>query len=45
MENIFSTHSKFIKPDHVYIFPETVVCFIIYQIPLDHMEAHTLDPD
>ena len=22
--------------------PETVVCFIIYPIALDHMEAHTM---
>ena len=25
--------------------PETVVCFIIYSIALDHMEAHTMNPD
>ena len=25
--------------------PETVVCFIIYPIALDHMEAHTMNPD
>ena len=25
--------------------PETIVCFIIYPIALDHMEAHTMNLD
>ena len=25
--------------------PETVICFMIYPIAFDYMEAHTMNPD